>query len=1188
MKTIAAVGRATPHEIDSADIVCRLAIALLPFILLAINDNWIFQRPTSIDRWVYSGFHLHLPEFLQTFGETYYASRLPWTVAGWLVHSAFDDATALCVLHFAVFYVAVFSLYAAIRIIFANTVAAAAVAVLFGTNANFLVAVGWDYVDGAALACMLVCFAALASAAIRPRWRLAAVIWGVAACAMVSMYILLVLLVPVQIGMFLLLNRVRGKRSVGTTAIWFVVGGASAVLLLGLINWLMGGPFLYILNQIRILTAVANNRFRYDTSFVMWLSQARWLIVMAVAFAFSCAYVGLHLQSEAKKIRDRDRVSAADAQVSLFICCVGDISASLIFMLLQADHFYVLQMEYNADALLPFAYLTVGGALAIMIRPSGNDRRQYGFLAAVVAITLVPWGLATVGHIFPRGDLFGDLSLEIGWVIAASLLLVVVVQRPYRLWGAALMIGLLSFINLDTQTTAAQDTDLSFRVGYPPNPAYRRQTLAVFDASRAVSSYNRDARARFWFDSEDPQAQLLRDVVSSYLYAYSLVNDQFPRLVATDGRRSSVAPGQRIILLSSKEEDPVALANATVADQNILFEQEAKVEIRRLGVAFNIIVTDVKLRPNAMAHPRSLSLDTMRRASEAASLQRGASGIAFRSVSDPWAYLARMPLSVGCLEGGGWVAADIDVTHGTVGVGVLNRKGDDFLVSNSAVARDEVRTVFLRLDSFAAAGDLILRNGNRSFRSEGTLRAVRIAADDGQTPAVCDSNPAATTAMAHARSLSLETMTIGSPGASLQANASGVTFRSAPAPWAYIGRMPLLAGCLDGGGWIAADMNLTHGTAGIGVLNHKGDDFLDSDSVVASDKIQTIVLRVDSFAAAGDLVLRNWDEKSSSEGILKAVRIAAENGRTAAMCDPDPTRAKAMSQARSLSIATMTRGAPGASLQPSASGVAFHSASEPLSYIGRMPLDAECVRGGGWVAADIRVTHGTIGVGVLNQKGDDFLAQSSAAIGNTTQTISLRLDSFAATGDLVLRNWDEQSSSDGVLLAVRIASESGQTPSICDSDRASTVALAQTHSHSALDLSGPATNLPLEALQPQHGGDLSSHDGSSVILTTSSQQWAYAASAPIALPPRTIGLGVVRVRLQVEEGKLGIGVLAREGSSDMLAEQAADATDAPVDIDINLADVANAGYIVFRSWSPNGVKVRARIFSIDTLLERAR
>jgi hypothetical protein len=1008
-------------EFDRVDLFSRLTIVLLPFVLLAINDNWVFSKPVWIDRWIYSGFHLHLPEFLRAFGNTYYASRLPWTAAGWVLHSVFDDATALCVLHFAVFYLAVFSLYAAVRAIFANNAAAGAAALLMGTHTYFLMAVGWDYVDGASLACMLAGFAALAGAAIMPHWRLAAFLWGVSVCAMVSMYILLVLLVPVQIGLFLLLNRFRGKRSNLAATALFVAGGLVAMLLLGLINWLFGGPFHYWMGQINSLLGVANNRSKWEVPFVDWASSAPWLFVAVCSFAFSFAYVLLHFKSVSKKMHSGQ--SVADTEVSLFLCCLADVAASLIYAGLQADRFYVLQMDYNADALLPFAYLTIGGALAAMIKASGRPSRQLGFLSVVAAIVVGPWILATLGYIFPRASLFDGLAAEIGWVAMGSALLLLVVQKSYRLWGAVLAIAFFSIVNLGAP---------SHGLDYPPDPAYKLKTLAVYDASRSVSHFNPDARARFWFNENDPQAALLRDVVSSYLYAYRLVNDQFPSLIAADGRTKSVEPGQRIILLTSTDEDVVALANAAVANQNLLFEQVARVEIRRAGVAFHIIVTDVKISPAILASARLLSSETIKLASAGAFLQRDPSGIAFRSVSAPWSYVGRMPLFANCLAGGGWVAADINVTHGIASVGVLNRNGDAIIDSGLVSSRSEIQTIFLRLDSFAAAGDFILRNGNESSFSEGVLGEVRIASADGQTPPACDPNPARTKAISQARALSLESMTTGSPGAWLQLNSSGVSFRSVAAPWAYIGRMPLFAECLAGGGWIAADISVMHGSAGVGVLNRRGDDFLDSGSVVADGKMQTVFLRVASFAAAGDLVVRNWDEPSSSEGTLKAIRIASEDGQTPATCASVDVRKTAMAQARSLSLEAMTLGSRGASLLPNASGVEFRSAPDPWSYIGRMPLLAGCIQGGGWVAADVHVMHGTVGIGVLNRKGDDFLVSDTAIAGDTVQTVFLRVASFAAAGDLVVRNWDEPSSSEGTLKAIRIATENGELPAVCD------------------------------------------------------------------------------------------------------------------------------------------------------------
>ena len=194
--------------------------------------------------------------------------------------------------------------------------------------------------------------------------------------------------------------------------------------------------------------------------------------------------------------------------------------------------------------------------------------------------------------------------------------------------------------------------------------------------------------------------------------------------------------------------------------------------------------------------------------------------------------------------------------------------------------------------------------------------------------------------------------------------------------------MPLLAGCLAGGGWVAVDVLVTHGAIGIGVLNREGSGLLVGGSAASSENIQTVFLRLNSFAASGDLVLRNW-MTSSTAGVLKAVHIAAEDGSKPVACDSDPARTKALAQARSLSLETMTLASDAGSLEPSASGVVFRSVPSPWAYIGRMPLDAACIEGGGWVAADIRVTQGAVGVGVLNRKGDDFLVSAPLQSGTT-------------------------------------------------------------------------------------------------------------------------------------------------------------------------------------------------------------
>ena len=88
------------------------------------------------------------------------------------------------------------------------------------------------------------------------------------------------------------------------------------------------------------------------------------------------------------------------------------------------------------------------------------------------------------------------------------------------------------------------------------------------------------------------------------------------------------------------------------------------------------------------------------------------------------------------------------------------RGAGGFLVSGSAAASDKSQTIFLRLVCLIR-GRPYLGNLDESSFSEGIVQTVRIAADDGQTPAACDPDPARTKAFAQARALSPETRILG-------------------------------------------------------------------------------------------------------------------------------------------------------------------------------------------------------------------------------------------------------------------------------------------------------------------------------------------------------------------------------------------------------------------------------------------
>lgn len=138
--------------------------------------------------------------------------------------------------------------------------------------------------------------------------------------------------------------------------------------------------------------------------------------------------------------------------------------------------------------------------------------------------------------------------------------------------------------------------------------------------------------------------------------------------------------------------------------------------------------------------------------------------------------------------------------------------------------------------------------------------------------------------LATATSVPLASMKVGAQGAVLQVRGDRVAFRSAPQAWSYIGEMPLHLGCMSGGGWIAVDIKVDHGTASAGVLYRGSQNFIVEHPVKTGRDSQTIFLRLNSFADAGDLIIRNWSDDSASGGVIRAIRITSQDGKPIQYC----------------------------------------------------------------------------------------------------------------------------------------------------------------------------------------------------------------------------------------------------------------------------------------------------------------
>jgi hypothetical protein len=110
------------------------------------------------------------------------------------------------------------------------------------------------------------------------------------------------------------------------------------------------------------------------------------------------------------------------------------------------------------------------------------------------------------------------------------------------------------------------------------------------------------------------------------------------------------------------------------------------------------------------------------------------------------------------------------------------------------------------------------------------------------------------------------------------------------------------------------------------------------------------------------------------------------------------------------------------------------------------------------------------------------------------------------------------------------------------------------------------TEIPRTLLAPQNGGSLATQS-EAVTLRTSPVQWTYSATAPLPADTFPKEKLVLRVRLRVLRGQVGV-IVAPAVSSAIIGETAAVPTDTPMDIDVAIPDPATARFLILRNRSP--------------------
>lgn len=543
-------------------------ILILPWALLSVGVNWVTQYVFGhgwLDDWFYVGFFLDLRNHFQHFPGTYYGSRLSWILPGHVAFKLLPPQIAAYTLHFGVYYAAILSLYITLKYMVGRR-AALVTATLMGGYCFFLWAVGWDYVDGAGIMYFLLTTLAL-TLSIKGKYplgwlSLAGAFYG----AMIYSQLFLLVLTPPILLYYFLANRSSRRFSLLLSAFTFTFGFLAISLILGLVNYKLGGAFLFYTPSVRealYLTKVANP---WRRPFQVWWKEATWLVIPGAILLSS--FFSLW------KFRSHRAWWPPVLFQSYYLAC------ALILVLFELKGMPVLQYLYYASFLIPGVFLAIGGQIGL-----GIDRVSSGVFVFVLGeATLMPLLAYRVLRSF-RLVLWLHSHLLFLFLSFGFLGIVFLFLREHPVKTLALCSSLclvVALVNISSEGFRVIDPD-SARYGW----AVIRQSV------EAIRTIEPNGNMLFWYQADEPMVNFYRAVASIYLWGYTLLNEQFPALEGANNYRTLTTKNQIVILSTGT----AAFQKADAALRRIGFTAELVAERRIQGgpIGWNMIFVALEL-----------------------------------------------------------------------------------------------------------------------------------------------------------------------------------------------------------------------------------------------------------------------------------------------------------------------------------------------------------------------------------------------------------------------------------------------------------------------------------------------------------------------------------------------------------------------------------------------------------------
>lgn len=681
----------------------RLAVLLLPIIVLWHRDNALYPAPYYADSWFYLGYFRNLLEYKrELFYGAYYGSRLSWILPGVLIHAPFSPVVANVVLHLGVQSTAALSFFSILRIT-SGVQSAFLSTLVFSVQPWLWGATGWDYPDGVGIAYSLLSMALLTSCAARPRGKWILFASGLSLAAMMYSHVFLGTLTPLlllyYVGLAWAWRSTPFSESVRDLGLWAGAGFASLTVLFCSINYLLDGKFWFYGSSLARAGSMAKN-FQFTRSIWFEHELAPWLwpavagCIVAIALIFTIAK------------RTEWRANAATLLFS------AQILASALYMaILQGRGTTVLGHYPYVSYLLPFVFLVLGSACWPAVRTM--KFRDFSLICGVAVMAF--------GALWYSPHAFWIPSSNASqWFAIAISACALAIALPLRMRSPGAWLAVVGFAAY-TAVAIAQTTNLGGLDLHGNREQYKR----VLQLSDKIDAVRKGRPVLFWFDRKEPAFHEFTALNSIYLLEVRQLGTDFP-----SGCNVPIDPGTMIVVLS-QHENAGETARSMLADCLRPFGMHPaleSVDAIKPGRPYIMALLSANndASPNRGRLVKAFDLSRIQRANSKLPPRRDSQGLVVTTLPQFGAIAATLPLDLDAgLRTKLAVYLQARVTRGSVAFAILDSQQPKYLVERFLAPSSAATELILPLPIPPITGNLVVYNP-RDVVSEVTIQRIEI------------------------------------------------------------------------------------------------------------------------------------------------------------------------------------------------------------------------------------------------------------------------------------------------------------------------------------------------------------------------------------------------------------------------------------------------------------------------------